>query len=51
MNYIVVCKDHFTGFFAGRCIPRKRAAYVAHVLGEIFGIVGYPTILHPDKGK
>jgi hypothetical protein len=51
MNCTVVCKDHFTGFFAARCIPRKHASYVAHVLSELFGIIGYPTILPTDNGK
>jgi hypothetical protein len=29
MQYIVVCKDHFTGFMVANCIPRKRPSYVA----------------------
>jgi hypothetical protein len=51
MQYIVVCKDHFTGVKAAACIPRKKTTYVAFVLTEIFGQVGFPFILHPDNGK
>jgi transposase InsO family protein len=50
-KYIVVCKDHFTGFMAAACIPRKRASYVAYVLTDIFGRFGFPRILHTDNGK
>jgi hypothetical protein len=51
MQYIVVCKDHFTGFLAAACIPRKRASFVAYVLTEIFGVIGFPLILHIDNSK
>jgi hypothetical protein len=51
MQYIVVCKDHFTGFMAAACIPRKRASYVGYVLTDIFGHFGFPRILHTDNGK
>ena len=51
MQYIVVCKDHFTGFMAAASIPRKRPAFVAQVLTEIFGHIGFPFILHTDNGK
>ena len=37
MQYIVVSKDHFTGFMAAASIPRKRPAFVTQVLTEIFG--------------
>jgi hypothetical protein len=51
MQYVVVCKDHFTGFMAAARIPRKRASYVAYVLTDIFGHFGFPRILHTDNGK
>jgi transposase InsO family protein len=51
MQYVVVCKDHLTGFVAAACIPRKRASFVAFVLQDIFSLVGYPSIFHTDNGK
>jgi hypothetical protein len=50
MWYIVVCKDHFTGFVAAACIPRKRTSLVAYVLTKIFGFIGFPFILHTYNG-
>jgi transposase InsO family protein len=51
MRYIVVMKDHFSGFGMADCIPRKRANFVAHVINHFFSIVGYPYIFHTDNGK
>jgi transposase InsO family protein len=51
MIYIVVMKDHFSGFVMADCIPRKRANFVAHVINHFFSIGGYPSIFHTDNGK
>ncbi len=32
-------------------LPRKRANLIAYKLQEIFGIIGYPMIIHTDNGK
>jgi hypothetical protein len=45
MQYIEVYKDHFNGLVAAACIPRKRSTYVAFVLTEIFGQVGFSTFV------
>jgi hypothetical protein len=36
MRYILVIKDHFSGFVIADCIPRKRAKYVAYILNQYF---------------
>jgi hypothetical protein len=51
MRYIVVMKDHFSGFVMADCIPRKHANFVTHVINHFFSIVGYPSIFHTDNGK
>jgi hypothetical protein len=51
MRYIVVMKDHFSGFVMADCIPRKHANFVAHVINHFLSIVGYPSIFHTDNGK
>ncbi len=45
MQYIEVYKDHFNGLVAAACIPKKRSTYVAFVLTEIFGQVGFFTFV------
>jgi transposase InsO family protein len=51
MRYILVIKDHFSGFMIADCIPRKRAQYVAHILNQYFSVIGFPLIFHTDNGK
>jgi hypothetical protein len=51
MMYIVVIKDHFSGFVMADCIPRKRANYVAHIFNNYFSVVGYPSIFHTNNGE
>jgi hypothetical protein len=51
MRYIVVMKDHFSGFAMTDCIPRKCANFVAHVINHFFSIIGYPSIFHTENGK
>ena len=51
MNYIVVTKDHFSGFVALDSIPEKSLGQVANVLQKMFGHFGYPRILNTDNGQ
>lgn len=51
MKWICSIRDHFTGFTVIRAIPRKRPKYVAHVLEELWAIIGYPKIFHTDNGN
>jgi hypothetical protein len=51
MRWILVIKDHFTGFTACYAIPRKRPKYVAHGLDHLFSLIGYPVIFHTDNGN
>ena len=51
IKYIVVAKDHFTGYVWLRGIPQKSASHVAAVVEGIFGDYGYPRILQTDNGK
>ena len=51
MKWICSTRDHFTGFTVIRAIPRKRPKYVAHVLEELWAIIGYPKIFHTDNGN
>ncbi len=51
MRWLVVLKDHHTKLCAIDCIPRKRPKFVAHVLGWLFGMLGYPSIFHTDNGN
>ena len=50
-RWIMVVKDHFTGFTALFSIPYKMAKYVAFELEKYFGLVGYLTIFHTDNGN
>ncbi len=45
-NVIVTIKDHLTGLTHDSAIPCKTAKFVAHWLQEVFGLIGYPSILH-----
>ena len=51
MKWINCCRDHYTGLTVVRAIPRKRPKYVAHVLEELWSIIGYPKIYHSDNGN
>jgi transposase InsO family protein len=51
MRWILVIKDHATGFIYLCALPRKQANLVACKLEEIFGVIGYPKIMHSDNGK
>jgi hypothetical protein len=51
MKWLMVCKDHFTGFTVLAAIPSKHASHVIHELSYIFGMIGYPTFFHTDNGK
>jgi transposase InsO family protein len=51
MRYILVIKDHFSGFVIADCIPRKHAKYVAYILNQYFSVNGFPLIFHTDNGK
>jgi Integrase zinc binding domain len=50
MKWILVCKDHLTGFHMVRALPAKKASIVAHELSLLWGMMGYPLILHTDNG-
>ena len=51
MRWILSVKDHFTGFAYLTSIPRKKPVFVAKELAHIFGIIGFPRILHTDNGN
>ena len=51
MNYIVVARDHFSGFVALDSIQKKTPGQVDNVLQKMFGQFGYPRILHTDNGR
>jgi hypothetical protein len=51
MRWILVIKDHATGFIYLCALPRKQADLVARKLQEIFGVIGYPKIMHSNNGK
>ena len=44
-------KDHATGLPYLCALPRKRPHLIVYKLQEIFGIIGYPKILHTDNEK
>ena len=50
MRWLLVVKDHFTGLTYLAAIPKKRVSFVAHELCVMFGLCGYPSILHTDNG-
>lgn len=50
-RWILTLKDHATGMTYISTLPRKKATYVVHELGHIFGYIGYPHIFHTDNGK
>ncbi len=50
MRWLLVVKDHFTGLTYLAAIPKKQLIFVAHVLCVMFGLCGYPSILHTDNG-
>ena len=51
MRWILTVKDHATGFVYLCALPRKLPSLVAYPLQEIFGVMGYPLILHTNNGK
>ena len=51
MRWIVTLKDHFTKFILCGAVPQKKPAMVAHLVGQWFGMIGYPLIYHTDNGK
>jgi Integrase zinc binding domain len=51
MKWLLVCKDHFSGFTVLAALPSKEAKHVIHELSYIFGLIGYPTFFHTDYGK
>jgi hypothetical protein len=50
-HWILVIKDHDTGFIYLCALPRKQANQVTYKLQEIFGVIGYSKIMHSDNGK
>ena len=50
MRWLLVVKDHFTGLTYLAAIPKKRVSFMAHELCVMFGLCGYPSILHTDNG-
>ncbi len=51
MCWILVIKDHATGFVYLCALPRKQANLVAYKLQEIVVVIGYPKIMHSDNRK
>ena len=51
IKYVLVAKDHFTGYVWLRGLPQKSASHTASCLEPIFGDYGYPRILQTDNGK
>ena len=51
MHYILSCKDHFSQFVMLAAVPSKSPTYIAHQLGNMFGIVGFPAIYQSDNGS
>ena len=49
MRWLLVVKDHFTGLTYLAAIPKKQVSFVAHELCVMFGLCGYPSILHTDN--
>ncbi len=50
MRWLLVVKEHFTGLTYLAAIPEKRVSFLAHELCVMFGLCGYPSILHTDNG-
>ena len=51
MKFILSCKDHFTQFVMLAAIPSKSTKIIAHHLGIMYGIMGFPTIYQTDNGN
>jgi hypothetical protein len=51
MRWLMVMMDHGTRLVYIRCIPMKLSRYVAFELNQIFGLTGYPDILHIQTGN
>jgi hypothetical protein len=51
MRYIVVMKDHFSGFVIADSIPRKRANFITYLINHFFSSVVYPSIFPTENGK
>jgi hypothetical protein len=51
MKWLMVCKDHFSGFTVLAALPSNEAKHVIHELSYIFGMIGYATFFHPENGK
>lgn len=53
MRWLMVMMDHATRLVYIKCIPMKFAKFLAFELNQIFGLIGYPTILHiqTDNGR
>ncbi len=51
MRWLLVIKNQATWFIHLCALPRKRANLVAYKLQEMFGVIGYPKIMHSDNGK
>jgi transposase InsO family protein len=50
MKWIMVVKDHFSGYTHTCALPSKHGKFVVHELNNLFGIIGYPKILQTDNG-
>ena len=50
-NWIMVYQDHLTKFVQLRPTKTKRAAEMAHLLMDIFCILGAPTVLQSDNER
>jgi hypothetical protein len=46
MGWVLVIKNHATDLVCLRALPRKCPNLVAYELQEIFGIIGFPKIIH-----
>jgi hypothetical protein len=46
MRWLMVMMDHATRLVYIRCIPLKGSQVCFLELNQIFGLVGYPDILH-----
>ena len=51
MRWILCLKDHLTGLCYLAAIPQKRPVFVAKELAHVFGLIGFPRILHTDNGN
>lgn len=50
MKWLLVVKDRLMGLTYLAETPKKQPRFMAHKLCVMFGLCGYPSILHTDNG-